>query len=127
MAIAIPKLVAASVTLPVQADTWIDGLASTRIRGSDTSLGICPAAFYWIYLKFDVRGLTGVVTNAELRMRRVDGSRPEEISVYRIIDDSWTETNLNGPSRPAPLNPSPTEALANGAVATGYDRWASAA
>lgn len=114
-----------TVTLPVGADTWIDGLSSAQTRGADQTLGICPTANYWIYLKFDLTSVTGRVTNAELRLRRVDGARPEEISLYLITNDSWAEATLNGPNRPEPKNPPASATLARGAVATGYDRWTS--
>lgn len=113
-----------TVILAAQADTWIDGLSSTGTRGSDQTLGICPTANYWIYLKFDLASVTGRVTSAELRLRRVDGARPEEISAY-LVTDAWAEPTLNGPNRPEPRNPPPSATLARGEIATGYDRWTS--
>jgi hypothetical protein len=87
---------AQEIVLPVVEDTWIDGLSSTGPRGNDLALAICPVANYWIYVKFDLTEVPGAVTGAELRLQRFNGSRPEEISVYGILDDSWSEASLTG-------------------------------
>lgn len=108
-------------------DSWINGLASTTTHGNDADLGICPVADYWIYLKFDVSALAGrSVQSAELRMSRFSGNRPEEISLYHIPDDSWSEATLNGQTRPVPTDPQTADALGTGQAATGYDRWSPA-
>jgi len=116
-----------TVTNLVTEDSWISGLGSVAVKGAGTFLSICPTANYWIYLKFDLSAVQGVVTNAELRMTRFGGSRPEEISSYFISDDSWTEATLTGVNRPAPVNPMNTDTLGIGASDVGYDRWSSAA
>jgi len=107
----------------VTEDSWIHGLADTTPRGTGTDLRICPLANYWIYLKFDLSSITGFVTDAELRMSRFGGSRPEEISAYLITDDSWTEAALTGVNRPAPVSPPNGTALGTGLVAGSYDVW----
>lgn len=110
-------------------DTWVDGLSSTTTHGNDLSLGICPVADYWIYLKFDLHGIMDQVGAAELRMTRTSGARPEEISIYLISTDTWTEGGLTGNNRPQPRSPANSEALGVGQFvsAGGYDRWASPA
>jgi hypothetical protein len=123
----IPPAHADTEILDVVEDTWIDGLGSTTIRGSDTALGICPVVDYWIYLKFDLSALPGPPTDAEIRMTRIDGSRPEEISLYLISDDSWSEATLTGVNRPEPADPDPADALAVGEEIVPYDRWMSMA
>lgn len=115
----------ATVNLLVQEDTWIDGLSSTSTRGSDQRLGICPVADYWIYLKFDLTSVSGMVTSAELRLGRIDGSRPQELSLYLIEADNWREATLNGVNRPDPRDPANATALAAGEEAAAYDRWTS--
>jgi len=122
-----PILWAGEIQRPVLADTWIDGLASASVHGSESALGICPVANYWIYLKFDVANTGCAVTDAELRLTRIDGARPEEIAAYRITEDGWTEATLIGTNRPAPTNPGPATSIAIGQAATGYDRFRSAA
>ena len=108
-------------------DTWINNLSSTTVHGADTALGLCPSAPYWAYLKFDLNGLPGDVVSAELRMTRFSGDRPEEISVFLIQQDSWTEATLTGATRPAPTDPLDATQLAVGqSTANGYDRWVSA-
>lgn len=115
------SLCAATQTNLVVEDSWIHGLSDTNPRGSTTSLSICPAAVYWIYLKFDVSAITGIVTHAELRMRRFSGSRPQELSVYRVDNDLWTEAGLTGMNRPAHDTPP----LAMGAIDGVADHWTS--
>ncbi len=117
-----------TVTLPVTQDTWINGLGSTTVHGGELALGLCPGANYWTYLKFDLSGLAGDVVSAELRMTRFNGARPEEISVFLIQDDAWTEASLTGPTRPAPTDPQNSSQLATGQITgSGYDRWHSTA
>ena len=120
---AVPAALAQTVTLEPIQDTWINGLASTTPHGSDTRLSICPVAQYWIYLQFDLHGLQGAVEDAQLRMTRFDGSRPEEISLYFIPDDQWTETTLTGAQRPSPQSPMTSEALGVGTDKGTYDAW----
>ena len=116
---------AQSVTLDVVEDSWIHGLASSSTSGgSSTRLSICPSADYWIYLKFDLSTLAGrSVADAELRATRFGGSRPEEISLYLIPDDTWSEATLAGTTRPAPKAPDPATKLAIGEELDGFDRW----
>lgn len=119
---------AQTVTLPVTQDTWINGLDSATVHGGELALGLCPGANYWTYLKFNLSGLAGDVVSAELRMTRFSGARPEEISVFLIQGDSWTEANLAGPTRPAPTDPPNSSQLATGQITGGgYDRWLSTA
>lgn len=130
-------LVASSLVAPLEAaaqtvtrlatqDTWINGLSSTTVHGADLALGLCPSAPYWSYLKFDVGGLTGDIVTAELRLTRFSGDRPEEISVFLIQQDSWTEATLTGSTRPTPTNPLDSDQLAVGqTTVSGYDRWVS--
>jgi hypothetical protein len=118
---------AEDITLLATADTWTHGLDDATNHGVDTRLTNCPRARYWIYLKFDVSSIEGAVTQAELRLTRFEGSRPQEISFYFIPDDDWTEATLTGPSRPNPRDPDPATALGNGVAAGSHDRWSSPA
>lgn len=74
-AVALPVW-ASDVALQATDDTWINGLTSTTTHGNDLSLGICPVADCWIYLKFDLHGLVDPIAAAELRMTRTSGARP---------------------------------------------------
>lgn len=112
-------------TMEATGDSWLSGLSSTTIHGEDDRLGICPAAEYWIYLKFDLSEVEGPVQAAEIRMTRFSGSRPEEIALYAVSDDGWSEATLNGPNRPAPTSPDPADALAAGQAEDNYDCWSS--
>ncbi len=119
---------AQTVTIPATQDTWISGLGSTTVHGGELALGLCPGANYWTYLKFNLSGLAGDIVSAELRMTRISGARPEEISVFLIQGDSWTEANLTGPTRPAPTDPPNSSQLATGQITGGgYDLWLSTA
>lgn len=118
---------AQTVTRLATQDTWINGLGSSTPHGADLALGLCPSAPYWAYLKFDLNGLSGNIVSAELRMTRFSGDRPEEISVFLIQQDTWTEAALTGATRPAPTDPLDSSQLAVGqTTANGYDRWVSA-
>ena len=115
---------AQEVTIPVTADSWTFGLADTNPTGGGTDdLRICPRANYWIYLQFDLGGLTDHVVDAELRLTRFDGDRPEEISLYAISDDNWNEETLTGAARPAPTDPLPSATMAQGEEGDDFDRW----
>lgn len=130
LAAAVPGAEAGETILPVAEDSWIHGTGSTTpLGGTDTRLGICPVVEYWIYLKFDLGALDCAILGAELRMVRTGGSRPEEISLYPIADDGWSEATLTGVNRPAPTSPVPGTGIASGEerIAEGYDRWTSAA
>ena len=118
---------AAEVVLDALEDTWIDGLGSATTHGGEPTVAICPVANYWMYFKFDLATIGGTVTDAELRLTRFGGDRPEEISIYLITEDTWSEGTLSGQNRPAPASPSNAAALANGVESPGYDRWTSAA
>jgi hypothetical protein len=121
-----PQLQTAEMSLVPIADSWIHGLGSSSTAGGfDSRVSICPRAGYWTYLKFDLSVIQGTVIGAELQLTRFDGDRPEEISVYRIEDDSWTEDGLSGVSRPEPRSPDPTSTLAMGEAMAGHDRWTS--
>lgn len=114
---------AQTFTFPPLADTWIHGPASVANEGASSRLSICPVAGYWIYLKFDVGQLQGKAQDAELRMTRFDGSRPEEISLYVLEGDDWDELTLSGVNRPAPQNPDPSQALIAAHDKGSYDTW----
>lgn len=116
---------AGEVVVPVQHDSWIEGLSSTSVHGHDPSMTVCPAPNYWMYFQFDLGSIDGEIVGAELRVTRIDGERPEEIDLFLITDDGWSESTLTGLTRPAPLNPANETALAVGAAVAGYDRWKS--
>ena len=120
------EALAQTITVPVSEDTWLHGLANPNPQGNSDSLGICPTANYWIYLKFDLTGVSGRIDTAELRMTRFSGARPNEISVYLIDDDGWEEATLVGATRPEPVNPDPATALGVGREEDDHDAWESA-
>ena len=116
---------AQTVIHDVVEDSWLHGLSSSSTSGgSSTRLSICPTADYWIYLKFDLSTVAGRgVADAELRVTRFGGGRPEEISLYFIPDDAWSEATLAGTTRPDPKAPDPATKLALGQEVEGFDRW----
>lgn len=120
-------LCAETLTLTAIEDSWIQGLTGTTTHGSDPQLSVCPKCYQWTYLKFDLSEVQGDISGAELRLTRLSGARPEEISLYLITDDTWSEGSLTGPTRPAPQMPLPEASLASGRADDGYDLWSSAA
>lgn len=117
----------APVVVEAAEDSWIAGFDIPGSQGSNVRLGICPVVNYWIYLKFDLRGLSGPIDDAELRMNRTGGNRPEEIVVYPFADDAWDEATMNGATRPAPQNPNVGTSIGTGRHedSGGYDVWRS--
>jgi hypothetical protein len=126
-ALAAPCVSAGELTLPVVEDTWIQGLDGAAVQGNNVQLGICPSANYWIYLKFDLSAVPCPIADAELRLVRVSGTNPSEISLYEVFDDGWSEATLNGPNRPTPTNPPSGTGLAAGEALVLFDRWSSPA
>ena len=120
-----PSLCGETVTLTAIEDSWIDGLTGTTTHGSDGWLSVCPKCYQWAYLKFDLAGVDGAISGAELRLTRRSGARPEEISLYLITDDTWSEGSLTGKTRPEPQMPLPEESLASGGAEGDHDFWAS--
>ena len=117
---------AAEMSLVTVADCWIHGLnSSSPSGGSDARVAVCPVASYWMYFKLDLSGVEGTITDAEFRLTRFAGARPNEISLYLIDDDTWTEAALAGTNRPAPESPDPGDTLAEGEELGDYDRWKS--
>ena len=94
-----PSLWPQQVTLDVVEDGWIHGLNSSTVGGTGNDLAICPTADYWIYLKFDLTEIEGKIGAAEVQLVRKTGSKPEQISLYFISDNSWSEASLTGPNR----------------------------
>jgi hypothetical protein len=91
------------VLTPV-ADTYVcSGAAKTTNYGASTSLetqhsaaldGNCNA-----FLRFDLRGVTGTITGATLRLYgRYAGSTPwtGTVGVYPVADTTWSETGTHG-------------------------------
>jgi hypothetical protein len=125
----LPPLAAAQgdpIVLEAIEDTYAHGLDDTNPQGSVSRVDICPVAMYWIYLKFDLSSIPDNLAAAELRMVRFGGSRPQEISIYFIPDDTWTEAEMTGATRPEPQMPANSDALGAGEQMPEYDRWAPA-
>jgi hypothetical protein len=115
------------VTLAVLEDSFAHGLSDTTPQGADTHVDVCPVVMYWIYLKFDVSGFPGGIADAELRLNRSSGARPEEISIFLVADDSWTEAAMTGATRPEPTMPDNGDALGLGSDQGTFDSWNSPA
>lgn len=108
-----PELIVDGTTLSAAADTYVDGTPSgTPVKnvtnyGTETSLKTSyawgqVANSKWIYLKFDLTGVSSV-TNAALRLYRSTAQTSAAkciVGVYGAADTSWGETALTYANRP---------------------------
>jgi PKD repeat protein len=82
------------------ANTNYGTLTTLRVRGGTAT----SPTTYRTFLKFEVTGITGPVTKATLRLFVTDDS-PDGGTVYKIDDNTWTETTLNWTNMPAKVLP----------------------
>jgi hypothetical protein len=93
-----------SVTLPTIADTYVNGGSASANYGTATSLVTKGGTTgRYAYFKFDLSTLPGPVVSAKLRLYQRT-SYVEERSVYDVVDDSWTETDIVWNNKPAYAN-----------------------
>jgi PKD repeat protein len=85
------------------ADAYVDSSAPTKNSGIGGSLrvrnGSVAAPHYVSYVKFNVAGLAGPVTEATLRLHVTD-SGIDGGSIF-LVDNGWTETAINWSNAPA--------------------------
>jgi hypothetical protein len=82
------------------ASTYYGGQPTLRVREGTTSTD----TFYRTYIKFQVSGLSGTVSDVKQRLR-VDGNSGSESKdsgdVYLLSDTSWSESTLKWTNAPA--------------------------
>jgi hypothetical protein len=94
-------------------DTQVKSTSASTNYGSQPTLRVREGTsstdtFYRTYLKFQVSGLSGTVSDVKLRLR-VDGNSgsesPDSGDVYLVPDTSWTESTLKWSNAPAISGP----------------------
>jgi hypothetical protein len=87
-----------TTTLGAAADTYIEtGAQATWDHGAATELKVDTDPWRVIYLKFDLSGVPGTVTEALLTLKCTDSS-PAGGTVYPVHDSSWIEGTRTGAS-----------------------------
>ncbi|HEU5149440.1 MAG TPA: PKD domain-containing protein [Iamia sp.] len=94
---------AAPVTFTATADGLVKSTSPTKSYGTDAALQLraAPDPEYQSYVRFDVTGLTGPVTDARLRLYVTDAS-PVGGTATRV-GTGWTEATLTWNGRPATI------------------------
>lgn len=86
------------------ADSYVSALAPTANNGTATFLdvdGTGSAPEIVSYVKFDLTGLTGTVTAANVRFTCTTSASTATQTVRSVADNSWTETGITWNNRPA--------------------------
>jgi hypothetical protein len=91
-------------TFVAVADAHADASAPGRSHGRARSLAVDAAPRSTAYLRFDLRGLTGEVAKATLRVSAIGASR-SGFAVRRTAATGWSERALTYRSRPSFTSP----------------------
>ncbi|WP_420632036.1 DUF7594 domain-containing protein [Candidatus Leptofilum sp.] len=89
-----------SVTLNPVADAFAISSRPNGNLGGATTLRIDAAPETNSYLRFDVQGVTGSVTQATLRIY-TQSTSTSGYNVHQVADNTWGEFTLNGSNAPA--------------------------
>lgn len=89
-----------SVTLNPEADAFAIASRPTGNLGSASTLRIDASPTTNSYLRFNVQGVTGTVTQATLRIY-TQSTSAAGYNVHQVANNSWGETTLNGSNAPA--------------------------
>jgi hypothetical protein len=92
---------AATTTVPVAADAWVDSSASASNYGSDSLLRTATGDPYLnIYLRFNVAGLTQPVTKATLKLV-TQTTTAKGVTVGGVANNTWGESSITWANAPA--------------------------
>ena len=83
------------------ADDYVDGSPPASNFGGLVQLRVDASPDVLSYLRFNVTGLTGTVTNATLRVYTTSSANTVGYDVFGVADNLWTETGLNYNNKPA--------------------------
>src|SRR5438105_475252 len=93
--------VASSVTFTPRADSYVSQAYPKNNYGGNTSLRTDAApAIYRSFLRFDVAGINGTITNVTLRVH-TNSANSTGLTVVGITDNSWDEKTINYANQPA--------------------------
>jgi hypothetical protein len=92
---------ATTTTVPAAADAWVDSGASAANHGSDKLLRTATGGPYrFIYLRFNVSGLTDPVTKATLKLV-TQTTTAKGVSLGPVADNTWGESTITWANAPA--------------------------
>src|SRR5438093_169944 len=83
----------ASTTFTAAADALVSSVKPHRNFGGAIKLGVQASPVYNSYVRFDVQGLSGTVTSANLQVYTVSNSTTG-YDVRAVTDNSWQETTI---------------------------------
>jgi hypothetical protein len=89
-----------SITLNPEADAFAIASRPNGNLGGAATLRIDASPVTNSYLRFNVQGVTGAVTQATLRIYTQSTSTPG-YNVHQVADNTWGEFTLNGSNAPA--------------------------
>src|SRR5690606_10532743 len=89
-----------TTTLNPVADARVAAAAPTTNYGTQPTLLADTSPQEMSYLRFNVQGVNGTVTNAKLRLW-VENGTSNGPKLLRVADNSWSETAINWNNRPA--------------------------
>jgi PKD repeat protein len=91
-------------TLTPVADTWVGSDATSTNHGAEASLySVTGTPTKVTYLKFDLTGISGTVSEATLTLTTTTGSSsgsPSAQDVYSVADTTWSETAMTYANAP---------------------------
>ncbi len=90
---------ATTSTLTPVADAYVNSAYPSTNYGTSTALRVDGSPTVRSYLRFNVAGLTGAVTNASLRLY-ANSSLSTGITANRVADNTWGELTLTHDNRP---------------------------
>jgi hypothetical protein len=81
------------------ADSYVDASAPTTNYGTSTQLRVDASPVVRSFLRFNVSGLTGTVTNATLRVW-ANSAQSTGYDAYSVADSTWGETTVTDSNAP---------------------------
>ena len=105
----------ATQTLIPVADAYVDASNPSTNYGTSLALRVDGSPVVRSYLRFNLAGVSGTVTNATLRLYANTGL-PAGYDVYGVADNTWGETTIKDSNAP-PL--AGTKTGSSGAVTAG--------
>ena len=97
-------LSASGTTLNPVADAYVrSGANADNNYGGSSSLEVRANSSAWrtTFLKFDISGISGTVTNATLRICANTSGSTQTTGVFTVADTSWTETGITWNNQPS--------------------------
>jgi acid phosphatase type 7 len=82
------------------ADSYVDASQPTTNFGTATTVRLDGSPVVHSYLRFNVTGLTGTVTNATLRVW-ANSAQSTGYDAFSVADNTWGETTINNTNAPA--------------------------